>query len=93
MPKHTNGIIAPWRLYLGWTLVALGCAAPLLIPLILRAPLSLGAKAALSALTAFGLPEILVLLALPLIGKDRIQALFRRLKTSLINGWRRLQRW
>jgi hypothetical protein len=72
--------IAKWRLYAGWTLVVLGCAAPLFIPLILTAPLSVTAKAGLSALMAFGLPEVLILSAFPLLGKERIKALFVRIK-------------
>lgn len=83
--------ISPWRLCLGWALVALGCAAPLLIPLILRAPWSGGVKAALSALAAFGLPEILLLLAIPVLGKERLQGLVRSVKTALSELWHRLR--
>jgi hypothetical protein len=89
MTEHKPDI-ARWRLYAGWTLVGLGCASPLLVPAILRSPLSAGVKAALSALTAFGLPEILILLALPLLGKERIQALFRTVMNSIRHTWDRI---
>lgn len=73
--------VSKWRLYAGWTLVVLGCAAPLLIPVILTTSrLSVTAKAGLSTLLAFGLPEILILLALPLLGKERIKAFFAPIK-------------
>jgi hypothetical protein len=75
-----------WRLYAGWTLVVLGCAAPLFIPLILTAPLSVAAKAGLSALMAFGLPEVLILSAFPLLGKERINALFAQIKAFFIRA-------
>jgi hypothetical protein len=69
-----------WRLYTGWTLVLLGCLAPFLIPAILASPLSATQKAALSAIMALGLPEILIFLALPLLGKERIKSFFVRIK-------------
>lgn len=83
----SNCDIAKWRLYAGWTLVTLGCAAPFLIPLILAAPLSATAKAGLSALMAFGLPEVLILLALPLLGKERIKAFFAPVRAFSSKLW------
>ncbi len=72
--------IPKWRLYTGWTLVLLGCAAPFFIPAVLASPLSAAQKAALSAVMALGLPEILILLALPLLGNEWIKSFFAHIK-------------
>lgn len=83
MADENKRDIGPWRLYFGWALVILGCGSPLLVPFILNSTLPAGAKAVLSALVAFGLPELLILSALPVLGRERLKAFFASIKKLL----------
>lgn len=76
-----------WRLKVGFSLVAAGCIAPLAIPLVWGTTLSSGAKAAISAFLAFGLPELLVLAAIPVVGKRRLQYWLASLKRRVKSIW------
>jgi hypothetical protein len=58
-----------WRLHLGMALIVLALLSPLAIPLVTLLPLPLAWKATISGLLLVGLPEVLSLLAVALLGK------------------------
>ena len=80
-----------WRVKLGFALVAAGLLVPLTIPLVWATPLSIPAKAALSTFLAVGLPELLLLAALPVLGKRRLQYGLTYAKRRLWNLWRMIR--
>ena len=57
------------RLILGVSILVIGFLSPLLIPLVTRADWSVGLKATVSGLLAFGIPEIFMLIAVAVMGK------------------------
>ncbi|MDP1835432.1 MAG: hypothetical protein Q8K75_05830 [Chlamydiales bacterium] len=76
------------RFYLGSTLFVLGLILPVFIPVILALDLSSATKVALSAFFSFGLPELLMLAAVPIMGregfdwiKNKTYRLFRKYTT------------
>ena len=58
------------RLYLGGAILIIGFTAPVFIPLITNSNLSIGLKSTISGLLAFGIPEVFMLIAVGILGKD-----------------------
>jgi hypothetical protein len=70
------------RLITGVAIFVIGHAAPLAIPLVTGSSLSTGWKTALSGLMIFGIPELMTLLAVVVLGKAGFNAV-----KALIFGW------
>ena len=70
---------AAWRFPLGVTILGVGFAAPLAIPLVTSSDLPTSWKTAISAALAIGLPEIMMLVAVAVMGKEGFAALKRQL--------------
>ena len=70
------------RLIAGIAVFVIGHAAPLAIPLITSSSFSTGWKTALSGLTVFGIPELSILLAVVVLGKEGFNAV-----KALVFGW------
>lgn len=58
------------RLYIGATILIIGFMSPLLIPLVATTEWSVGLKGAVSGLLAFGIPELFMLIAIGVMGKQ-----------------------
>jgi hypothetical protein len=58
------------RLILGASILVIGFMSPLLIPLVTGTSWSVGIKTTLSGLLAFGIPEVFMLLAVAVLGKQ-----------------------
>ena len=70
-----------WRLRLGLTVLVIGLASPLLIPLVAATDLSSGWKTAISGALALGIPEVFSILAIAIMGRagfDLIKSRFYR---------------
>jgi hypothetical protein len=69
------------RLYTGGAIFVIGFLSPLLVPLVTASPLPVGWKTAISGLLLVGVPELAMLIAVAIMGKDGFnylkQALFR----------------
>ena len=68
-----------WRLRLGLTILIIGFASPLLIPVITATGLPTGWKTAISGALALGIPEIFSIIAIAIMGRsgfDTIKARF-----------------
>jgi hypothetical protein len=59
-----------WRLRLGLTILIIGFASPLLIPVVAATDLSSGWKTALSGALALGIPEVFSILAIAIMGRE-----------------------
>jgi hypothetical protein len=59
-----------WRLRLGLTILIIGFASPLLIPVITATDLPTGWKTAISGALAIGIPEVFSLIAIAIMGRD-----------------------
>jgi len=70
------------RLITGVAIFVIGHAAPLAIPLVTGSSLSTGWKTALSGLMIFGIPELMTLLAVVVLGKEGFNAV-----KALVFGW------
>ena len=70
------------RLITGVAIFVIGHAAPLAIPLIAGSSLSTGWKTALSGLMIFGIPELMTLVAVVVLGKAGFNAV-----KALVFGW------
>lgn len=70
------------RYYLGILIFILGFASPLAIPFILKTNLNDGLKTAVSGILAIGGPEILMILAGVIMGKENLTALKQK-----VAGW------
>ena len=70
------------RLVAGIAIFVIGHAAPLAIPLVTSSSLSTGWKTALSGLMIFGIPELMTLLAVVVLGKAGFNAV-----KALVFGW------
>ena len=66
----TETSISKGRLYAGGVIFIAGFLSPLLVPLITMLPLSDGWKAAISGLLLVGVPELAMLIAAAVMGKD-----------------------
>ena len=62
--------ISKARLILGASILVIGFMSPLLIPLVTRTDWSIGIKTTLSGLLAFGIPEVFMLIAVAVLGKQ-----------------------
>ena len=58
------------RLFLGVGILIIGFMSPLLIPLVTSSNWSTGVKATVSGLLAFGIPEVFMLIAVAVMGKQ-----------------------
>jgi hypothetical protein len=58
------------RLILGVTILVIGFMSPLLIPLVTGTSWSVGVKTTVSGLLAFGIPEVFMLIAVAVMGKQ-----------------------
>ena len=70
------------RLWSGIVILVIGFLSPLLIPVVLATGLSAGAKSVISGLLAFGIPELFMIIAVGIMGKDGFDYLKRY--TSLL---------
>jgi len=61
---------AGWRFRLGLTILVVGWLSPLLIPLVTRTALAAEWKAIISGLLAVGIPEVLTVAAIAIMGKS-----------------------
>ena len=75
-----------WRMRLALVLWIGGFFLPLAIPLVIGLPLPVATKAGLSALLVFGLPQLLTVIAIAIVGKsgfhylkDRLSGVARKL--------------
>jgi hypothetical protein len=71
--------MARWRFPAGVALFALGFCAPLAIPLVVASNLPAGWKTALSGALAVGVPEVMMVVAAAVMGKEGFAELKRRL--------------
>ena len=62
--------ISKTRLFIGGAVLVIGFCGPLFIPLVTNSGLSVGLKTTLSGLLAFGIPEVFMLIAIGILGKD-----------------------
>lgn len=62
--------ISKTRLILGGIILVVGFMSPLLIPLVTGTDWSIGIKTTLSGLLAFGIPEVFMLIAVAVLGKQ-----------------------
>lgn len=83
--------ISTLRLWVGFGLVVSACVVPLLIPLVWMLDLSTAVKASLSALMALGLPEVLVVAAVPVLGRRRLSYCWIWILRQLAKIWRRVR--
>lgn len=58
------------RLILGVTILVIGFMSPLLIPLVIGTSWPVGVKTTISGLLAFGIPEVFMLIAIAVMGKQ-----------------------
>jgi hypothetical protein len=58
------------RLILGVSILVIGFMSPLLIPLVTGTSWSIGVKTTVSGLLAFGIPEVFMLIAIAVMGKQ-----------------------
>ena len=58
------------RLVLGTSILVIGFMSPLLIPLVTGTSWSVGIKTTVSGLLAFGIPEVFMLIAIAVMGKQ-----------------------
>lgn len=69
MDTNTNEISKP-KLILGGIILVVGFLSPLLIPLVTATNWSLGIKSTVSGLLDFGIPELFILIAVAVMGKQ-----------------------
>jgi hypothetical protein len=68
--QGTGTADAGWRYRVGVTIFVLGFAAPLAIPLVVASNLSASWKTAISGALAVGLPEVMMVVAAAVMGKE-----------------------
>jgi len=71
------------RLWSGIIVLLVGFLSPLLIPLVLSSGFSTGVKSIVSGLLAFGIPELFMLIAVGIMGKEGFNYLKRYLSLVL----------
>ncbi len=91
MTKPESHNESRWRVALGFALVVAGCFAPFTIPIVWMTELSTSAKVSLSAFLAFGMPELLIFAALPVLGRKRLKSCWISLKRRLWRLWRAIR--
>ena len=62
--------ISKGRLFFGASILVIGFMSPLLIPLVTGTGWSVGVKTTISGLLAFGIPEVFMLIAIAVMGKE-----------------------
>jgi len=72
-------MIPSWRIPAGVAIFALGFCAPLAIPLVTASGLSPGWKAVISGALAVGAPEVMMVIATAVMGKEGFAELKRRI--------------
>lgn len=77
---------ARWRMSLALALWVGGFFLPLAIPLVIELPLPVATKTALSGLLVFGLPQLLTVIAIAIVGKSG----FHYIKERVFGAARRL---
>ncbi|NOR86889.1 MAG: hypothetical protein GQ527_04720 [Bacteroidales bacterium] len=85
--KSTNKTVPPpkGRLIWGGIILVSGFLSPLLIPWVLKLELSTGMKSMLTGLLVFGIPEIFMLIAIGILGKQG----FQYLKSGIFKWFRK----
>ena len=78
MPASGGTLSAGWRFPVGVMIFALGFAAPLAIPLVTSSDLSTAWKTAIAGALAVGVPELMMVLAAAVMGKQGFAELKRR---------------
>ena len=71
------------KLWIGIIILAVGFLSPLLIPLVLATHWSTGVKSVISGLLAFGIPELFMIIAVGIMGKEGFNYLKRYLSLVL----------
>ena len=66
----TNISLSKGRLYAGGAIFVAGFLSPLLVPLVTASPLAVGWKTAISGLLLVGVPELAMLVAAAVMGKE-----------------------
>ena len=74
---------AGWRFRLGLTILVVGWLCPLLIPLITRTSLATEWKTIISGLLAVGIPEVLTVVAIAIMGKSGYNLIKERIFSFL----------
>jgi hypothetical protein len=67
-----------WRVRIGLTILVIGFASPLLIPVVAATDLPSGWKTALSGALALGIPEVFSILAIAIMGREGFDAIKSR---------------
>ena len=67
------------RLVVGTVILVIGFMSPLLIPLVTSTNWSVGVKSVLTGLLAFGIPEIFILIAIGVVGKQGYELIKQKL--------------
>ncbi len=67
-----------WRVRIGLTILVIGFASPLLIPVVVASDLPSGWKTALSGALALGIPEVFTILAIAIMGREGFDAIKSR---------------
>ena len=83
MTAPTN--ISRGRLILGGAILVFGFLTPLLIPVVTSTNWSLGIKTTISGLLAFGVPEVFMLIAIAVLGKQGYEFLKAKALNVLIS--------
>ena len=63
-------LISKAKLILGASILVIGFTSPLLIPFVTSSEWSVGVKSAITGLLAFGIPEVFMLIAVAVLGKQ-----------------------
>lgn len=85
-PPQTSTPKAGWRFRIGVGLFVLGFACPVLLPLVAMTDFSPAVKAGLSAALLLGIPELMMLVAAAVMGKEGFQYIKSRLWGTLKKG-------
>ncbi len=75
--------ISKTRLILGGIILVVGFMSPLLIPIVTATDWSVGIKTTLAGLLAFGIPEVFMLIAVAVLGKQGYEFLKGKVLTYL----------
>lgn len=71
------------RLIIGGLIFVIGILSPILIPFVAKTNLSTGLKTGISGLLAFGIPEIFMVIAVAIMGKDGYSFLKEKILVKL----------
>ena len=76
--KPANEFRRKTRLYVGITLLVLSCVCPAFGILVAQLEISLGLKASIIGLLSLGVPEVLILMAAAVLGKENFEIIKAR---------------